>query len=95
MVYNAFPHFPDPAALVEKLSAVCRPGGRVSIAHGMSRQAVNQRHGGAAASVGLMPETHLAELFSKWFSAEAAVSDNRMHQAAGVKGKSGIHKCYG
>ena len=88
MVYNAFPHFPDPAALVEKLSAVCRPGGRVSIAHGMSREAVNQRHAGAAAvSVGLMSETHLADLFSKWFRVETAVSNNRMYQVVGVKEK--------
>ena len=37
MVYNAFPHFPDPAGLIRTLAELVRPGGRLSIAHGMSR----------------------------------------------------------
>ena len=40
MVYNAFPHFPDPAGLIRTLAELVRPGGRLSIAHGMSRAAL-------------------------------------------------------
>ena len=38
MVYNAFPHFPDPARLIEALARVVKPGGRLSVAHSMSRE---------------------------------------------------------
>ena len=37
MVYNAFPHFPDPAHLIQVLSGLVLPGGRLSVAHSMSR----------------------------------------------------------
>lgn len=37
MIYNAFPHFPDPAGLLSTWAAVCVPGGRLTVAHGMSR----------------------------------------------------------
>ena len=43
MVYNAFPHFPDPAGLIRRLSGLLRPGGRLSIAHGMSRAALEAK----------------------------------------------------
>ncbi len=44
MVYNAFPHFPDPAKLVEILASVTAPGGRLSVAHSMSRAALTKHH---------------------------------------------------
>ena len=37
MVYNAFPHFPDPGKLISVLAGLVSPGGRLSVAHGMSR----------------------------------------------------------
>ena len=37
MVYNAFPHFPNPARLIAHLATLLKTGGRLSIAHGMSR----------------------------------------------------------
>ena len=39
MVYNAFPHFPDPERLIEVLAGMVKPGGKLSVAHGMSRAA--------------------------------------------------------
>ena len=38
MIYNAFPHFPEPARLIERLAKWVKPGGRLSVAHGMSRE---------------------------------------------------------
>ena len=43
MVYNAFPHFPDPAGLIRVLAGLVKPGGRLSVAHGMSRAQLQQR----------------------------------------------------
>ena len=44
MVYNAFPHFPDPARLIARLGRLVKPGGRLSVAHGMSRAAIDSHH---------------------------------------------------
>lgn len=87
MVYNAFPHFPDPISTIESLSRMCRPGGRLSIAHGISREAVIAHHRGAAAgvSLGLMEENDLAALLESRFTVETVISDQRMYQVTGVK----------
>ncbi|MBP3210574.1 MAG: class I SAM-dependent methyltransferase, partial [Oscillospiraceae bacterium] len=37
VVYNAFPHFPDPKRLIQTLSGLLKPGGTLTVAHGMSR----------------------------------------------------------
>ena len=37
VIYNAFPHFPDPERLVARLAALLAPGGRLTVAHGSSR----------------------------------------------------------
>jgi len=87
MVYNAFPHFPDPARLIERLAAVTKKGGRLSIAHGMSREAINAHHSGAAHHVsnGLPEAEKLAKLFAPWFDVDVTVSNGEMYQIAGTK----------
>lgn len=87
MIYNAFPHFPDPAHLIEVLSALVRPGGKLSVAHGMSRAALIHHHADRASkvSIDLLEETELAALFAPWFDVDVIISDNRMYQVAGVR----------
>ena len=87
MVYNAFPHFPDPAKLLAALAAALKQGGRLSVAHGMSRAKLDRHHSGAACkvSVGLMPENALAELMGRWFDVDVIVSDAEMYQVCGTK----------
>ncbi|HOC28464.1 MAG TPA: class I SAM-dependent methyltransferase [Treponemataceae bacterium] len=87
VVYNAFPHFPEPARLVERLSSLLTPGGRLTIAHGMSRERINAHHGGSAkpVSIGLMSETDLASLASRWLDVDIAVSDDCKYAVSGVK----------
>ena len=87
MVYNAFPHFPDPARLVRNLAGFLPMGGTLSIAHGMSREAINAHHSGAASHVsnGLMPAEELAGLFAPWFDVETVISDGEMYQVTGRK----------
>lgn len=69
MVYNAFPHFPDPARLIAHLATLLKTGGRLSIAHGMSRAMLDRHHAGSAStvSVSLMSETELAALMAPVF----------------------------
>lgn len=87
MVYNAFPHFPDPARLIARLGRLVKPGGRLSVAHGMSRAAIDGHHSGAAHRVsnGLMHEDALRALLAPYCDVDVCVSDARMYQVAGTK----------
>ena len=87
MVYNAFPHFPDPDKLVATLSSLLNPSGTLSIAHGMSRAAIDRHHEGSASkiSMGLMHEDSLAEIFSKYLTVTEKISNDQMYQVVGKK----------
>ena len=87
MVYNAFPHFPDPARLIAVLAAHLKVGGRLSIAHGMSRAMIDRHHEGSASKVsrGLMSETELKALMEKHFDVDIVISDAKMYQVSGIK----------
>ena len=93
MVYNAFPHFPDPVHLIEVLANLLKPGGRLSVAHGMSRAALCDHHAGRAASVSidLLHEQELADIFSDWFDVDVVISDDRMYQVSGVRKEGTVH----
>lgn len=92
MVYNAFPHFPEPHKLIRTLAGLVRPGGRLSVAHGMSRAALLDHHAGRAASVSidLIHEQELADIFSKWFDVDVVISNDRMYQVCGTRNNTEI-----
>ena len=87
VVYNAFPHFPDGAHLIERLAALTVPGGRLTVAHGFSRETINAHHSGTARGVsnGLMPAGDLAALLAPWFYVDVIVSNGEMYQVAGAR----------
>ena len=87
VVYNAFPHFPDPAKLIECLAKLCRPGARLTVAHGMSRQMLQAHHAGRASqvSIDLIHEQELADLMHRWFEVDVIISDDRMYQVCGKR----------
>ena len=87
VVYNAFPHFPDADRLIQRLSSLVKPGGYVTVAHGMSRERINAHHSGAAAHVsnGLMTAEELSEIFARYLEVETVVSDDKMYQVTGRK----------
>ena len=87
VVYNAFPHFPEPERLVRTLSGYLAPGGRLTIAHGMSRAAIDNHHRGSASKVscGLIHENVLAAMMRKYLRLEIKISDDRMYQVTGRK----------
>ncbi len=85
MVYNAFPHFPDPEKLVQTLVGLLKPGGRLSVAHGMSRAALTDHHRRAeAVSIDLLHEKELEQLFSRWLDVDVRISTDRMYQVCGA-----------
>jgi len=87
MVYNAFPHFPDPVRLIRHLSGLLRTGGTLTIAHGASRKVIDAHHLGPASKVsnGLMPAEELAEIFSSFLKVTLVISDDQMYQVTGVR----------
>ncbi len=93
MVYNAFPHFPDPAHLIEVLAGLVKPDGKLSVAHGMSRAALANHHAGRASSVSidLLDEKELAALFAPFFDVDVLISNDHMYQVAGVRRDGVLH----
>ena len=93
MVYNAFPHFPEPARLIEALARLVKPGGRLSVAHSMSREKLQQHHSGRASkvSIDLIHEKELAALFAPYFDVDVIISNDRMYQLAGTRREGEIH----
>lgn len=87
MIFNAFPHFPNPEGLIRQLSQFLKPGGTITVAHNMSRERINRHHMGAAknVSIGLLPSDELAEIFSKYVEVTVNISDETMYQVTGVK----------
>lgn len=87
VVYNAFPHFPQPERLIARLALLLAPGGTLTVAHGMSRRAIDGHHSGEASrvSIGLMSEDALAAIFSRCLRVTVKISNDEMYQVAGVK----------
>ena len=85
IVYNAFPHFPDPENLIRVLAGLLKPGGVLTVAHGMSRAAIDRHHEGHASkiSAGLMHEDELAAIFARYLTVTTKISNDRMYQVAG------------
>ena len=85
VVYNAFPHFPDPDRLIGRLSGLLKPGGTLTVAHGMSRAKIDAHHHGTASHVsnGLMPAEDLAAVFAKYLTVSIMVSNEKMYQVVG------------
>lgn len=87
VVYNAFPHFPDPERLISHLAGLLAEGGILTVAHGMSREKIDAHHHGSASkvSIGLMPAGQLAEIFGRYLNVTTVISDEDMYQVAGQR----------
>ena len=87
VVYNAFPHFPYPKRLIKTLANLLKEDGRLTVAHGQSREAIDGHHKGPASKVsnGLMAAESLKRIFDAHFDVEVVISNRRMYQVSGVK----------
>ncbi len=93
VVYNAFPHFPNPQHLIRTLAGLLKEGGRLTIAHGACREAIDNHHSGSASKVsnGLMQVDRLKKLFDPYINVEVVISNSRMYQVSGVKWAAVTH----
>ena len=86
VVYNAFPHFPYPKRLLKILAGLLKEGGRLTVAHGASRERINAMHEDkAAVSQELMEAQKLTRLFDAHYDVEVMISNDRMYQVVGRK----------
>jgi len=85
VIYNAFPHFLDPGRLIKTLSGLLGINGRLTIAHGMSRDDINAHHSGGASevSLGLPDEVELSEMMGKFLHVDVVLSDDEMFVVSG------------
>ena len=87
VVYNAFPHFPYPKRLIKILAGLLKEDGRLTVAHGMSREAIDNHHSGEASKIsnGLMEAESLKRIFDAHIDVEVVISNRHMYQVSGVK----------
>ena len=93
MVYNAFPHFPDPERLIATLASLTKEGGRLTVAHSASREVIDDHHKGPASKVsnGLMYAEELREIFAPYFDVDVVISNQEMYQVTGVRKAGEAH----
>ena len=87
VVYNAFPHFAEPERLVARLALWIKPGGRLTVAHGMSLEALHRHHAGVAGHVSreMLTTEELAAVFAPWFHVDTQVSYHEKYIVSGVR----------
>ena len=70
VIYNAFPHFPEPERLLAHLAGLLAPGGTLTVAHGFSRKTLDAHHAKTARQVsnGILPVQELAKLCAELLS---------------------------
>lgn len=87
MIYNAFPHFPEPVKVIENLTKYLKDNGRLCIAHGMSKKELDEIHMKSAGYVSnILPECdELAEMLTAYFDVDIKISNEKMYQVTGTK----------
>ena len=87
VIYNAFPHFANRTLLFENLSAHLNDSGRITIAHGMSRDALIKHHSGRAEKVSsILPEAdELAKIMESYFEVDIKISTDEIYIVSGKK----------
>lgn len=87
VIYNAFPHFIDPDALIKHLASLLNENGYLNIAHGMSRDKINKHHEGRASdySRDLLSGDELASIMNKYLDVELIVDNDEYYHVIGKK----------
>jgi demethylmenaquinone methyltransferase/2-methoxy-6-polyprenyl-1,4-benzoquinol methylase len=87
VIYNAFPHFVDRDKLFKNLLKCLRTDGRITVAHGMGRDALIRHHSGSAKNVStVLPEIEeMVRLMSKYFDVDVSISTDDIYIASAKK----------
>ena len=89
VIYNAFPHFVNRYQLFKSLAECLKPDGRITVAHGMSRQALIRHHSGSAKDIStILPEAEeMAEIMNPFFDADIRISTDEIYIVSAKKHK--------
>lgn len=89
VIYNAFPHFININLLFESLSKNLKLNGRLTVAHGMSREALIKHHSGGAKKVSsILPDVdEMEDLMNPCFSVDVKMSTDEIYIVSGVNKK--------
>lgn len=87
LMYNAYPHFPDKAALLQKAAALLTPGGRFTVVHGMGREALNRHHGNVPGglSIPLGPAATEAAAWAPYFQVDMLLDTPGFYLISGAR----------
>ena len=87
VLYNGYPHFLYKESLVKKVSELLVPGGRFTVAHGMSRDALNRHHDGLPANIctDLLPAVEEAKIWHKYFKVDSIIDTDNFYLISGRK----------
>lgn len=87
VIYNAFPHFADRNLLFKNLSEHLKENGRITVAHGMSRNSLMKHHSGVAERVStVLPEAdELSEIMKPYFDSDTKISTDEIYIVSGRK----------
>ena len=78
IIYNAFPHFNNPEKLLQNLTRFLNNNGTFVIAHGMSKEDINNHHKGAAKHISnmLIPAKELAKFLSNYLNVKMVIDSD-------------------
>ena len=87
IIYNAFPHFVDGKKLIGHLSTLLKKDGILTIAHGMSRDAINSHHHNVSEEIKreLPKADDLAQIMSDFLEVSTVISNDKMYQVSGIR----------
>lgn len=87
MIHNAYPHFENPSQLFCNLLNCLNSNGRITVAHSISREKLNELHNGKAVGVSHTLETadDLSLLMKKFLNVDTVISDDKMYIVSGTK----------
>ncbi len=87
VIFNAFPHFINERKLFENLTLFLKRSGRLTVAHGMSREAILKCHSGNASHVSkeLPPISSLAQFMRSFVEVDVIISNDEMYVISGLK----------
>lgn len=86
-IHNAFPHFEDGLACINKMEQLLKPGGKLAICHSQSRAWINGHHQAKAAGVSrtLIEAEQLARQMEEDFIIETVLDNESMYMVVGQK----------
>ncbi len=87
VIHNAFPHFVNERRLFENLTEHLKTGGRLTVAHSASREAIIACHAGKAENVSkeLPTAENLASTMNEFLAVDEVISNSEMYLVSGVK----------